>query len=129
MQTGGHTGEQMTMLSKEDDPLLKLEHATKFRRVVARANLLSQDRMDIQYATKEAARGMANPRQSHYEKRLRWAKYLLGRKRCVIKYAYQKNVYALSCFGISDFAGELETRESTSGGLMCIGDHAIKTWS
>ena len=72
---------------------------------------------------------MANPRQSHWEKLLRLAKYLLGRKRYVTKYAYQKNVYALNCFGDSDFAGEIETRKSTSGGLMCIGDHTIKTWS
>ena len=72
--------------------------------------------MDIQYATKEAARGMANPRQPNYEKLLRLAKYLLGRKSCVIKYAYQKNVYALNCFGDSDFAGDLETRKITSGG-------------
>ena len=83
-------GTKMSLLPEEDDPLLKPEHATKFRRVVARANFLAQDRMDIQYATKEAARGIANPRQSHYEKLLRLAKYLLGRKRYVIKYAYPK---------------------------------------
>ena len=44
----------MSLLPKEDDPILKPEFATKFRRVVARANCLSQDRMDIQYAVKEA---------------------------------------------------------------------------
>ena len=60
---------------------------------------------------------------------MRIAKYLLGRKRYVLKFGYQKQVYALNCFGDSDFAGEIETRKSTSGGLMCLGDHAIKTWS
>ena len=60
---------------------------------------------------------------------MRIAKYLLGRKRYVVKYGHQKQVYALNCSGDSDFAGDLETRKSTSGGMMCLGDHAIKTWS
>ena len=46
-----------------------------------------------------------------------------------MKYGYQKQAYALTCFGDSDCAGELETRKSTSGGLMCLGDHPIKTRS
>ena len=122
-------GIKSSLIPEEDDPVLKPEMATKFRRVVARGNFLCQDRMDIQYATKEVARGMAVPRQSHWEKLIRLAKYLLGKKRYVLKFGYQKQVYALNCFGDSDFAGEIDTRKSTSGGLMCLGDHPIKTWS
>ena len=73
-------GIKTSLIPEEDDPVLKPDHATKFRRVIARGNLLCQDRMDIQYATKEIARGMATPRQSHWEKWIRLAKYLLGRK-------------------------------------------------
>ena len=67
-------GIKASPLPEEDDAVLKPELATKFRRVVARANFLAQDRMDIQFATKEAARGMATPRQSHYDKLIRLAK-------------------------------------------------------
>ena len=122
-------GIKSSPLPEEEDVALKPEYATKFRRVVARANFLSQDRMDIQYAVKEAARGMAIPRQSDWDKLLRIAKYLVGRPRYVIKYAIQNHVYSLNCFGDSDFAGDVVTRKSTSGGIMCLGDHAIKTWS
>ena len=49
--------------------------------------------------------------------------------RYVIKYAKQEQVHAINCFGDSDFAGEVETRKSTSGGVMMMGDHPIKSWS
>ena len=60
-------GIKLSSVPEEDDPLLSPTEATTFRRIVARANFLSQDRMDIQYAVKEAARGMALPRQSHMD--------------------------------------------------------------
>ena len=54
----------------EDVPSWKLDteeeylegaQATKFRGVVARANYLSADRMDIQYAVKECCMGNGKP--------------------------------------------------------------------
>ena len=122
-------GVKMSSVPEEDDPLLSPAQATKFRRIVARANFLSQDRMDIQYAVKEAARGMALPRQSHWEKLLRLAKYLVGHMRYVTKFGRQEQVHAINAFGDSDFAGEVETRKSTSGGILMLGDHPIKSWS
>ena len=119
----------MSTLHEEDDPLLEHEYAHKFRRIIARANFLAQDRMDIQYSVKEAARGMAKPRQSHWDKLLRLAKYLKGHMRYVAKYAKQSGAYSINMYGDSDFAGNIETRKSTSGGIMCLGVHPIKTWS
>ena len=49
--------------------------------------------------------------------------------RYVIKYGKQEQVHAINCYGDSDFAGEVETRKSTSGGLMMLGDHPVKSWS
>ena len=46
-----------------------------------------------------------------------------------MKYGYQKQVYALHCFGGSDFARELDARIRESEGLMRLGDHRIKAWS
>ena len=120
-------GVKTSALPEEDDPLLDPMAATTFRRLIARANFIAQDRMDIQYAVKEAARGMANPRQSHHDKLVRIGKYLLGRPRYVIKFAAQKDVFSINCYGDSDFAGEQETRKSTSGGILCLGDHSIKS--
>lgn len=66
---------------KKEDLVLK---QTIFKRIIARASFRVQDRMDIQYAVKEAAKGMANPKQSDWDRLLRIAKYILGHKRYVI---------------------------------------------
>ena len=46
---------------EEEEEFLDSSQATKFRMVVARANYLSADRMDIQYATKECCMGYGKP--------------------------------------------------------------------
>ena len=122
-------GIKTSAIAEEDDPLLCPAVATKFRRVIARGNFLAQDRMDLQYAVKETARGMASPRQSHMDKLIRIAKYLVGHMRYVTKFSKQEQVHSLNCYGDSDFAGKVETRKSTSGGIMMLGDHPIKSWS
>ena len=83
--------------------------------------------MDLQYAVKETARGMASPRQSHMDKLIRIAKYLVGHMRYVTRFSKQEQVHSLNCYGDSDVAGEVETRKSTSGGIMMLGDHPIKS--
>ena len=40
---------------------LDAQKAPKFKQITARANYLSHDRLDIQYAVKELSRGMAKP--------------------------------------------------------------------
>ena len=122
-------GTKMVLKESDDDPHLDQSKATKFRQLIARCNFLCQDRPDIQYACKEAARGMANPKQSDWVKMLKIAKYLKGKPRYAITFKTQRDVYCINGFGDSDFAGEVDTRKSTSGGMTCLGDHVIKTWS
>lgn len=104
-------GVKMSSVSGEDDPLLSPSEATRFGQIIARANFLSQNKMDIQHAVKEAARGMALPRQSHMKKLLRIAKYLVGHMRYVTKFSRQEQVQSINCFRDSDFATEFETRK------------------
>ena len=122
-------GVKMFAVPEEDDPLLGPSGATIFRRIVARANFLSEDRMDIQTAVKEAARNIALPRQYHMDKLLIVAKYLVGHMRYVTKFSRREQVHAINSFGDLDFAGEVETRKRTSGGTLMLGDHPIKKWS
>ena len=63
-------------LAKEDIELPP-EVATEFRGLAARANYLSLDRVDIQYATKEICRDMAVPKASSMSEMKRLARYLL----------------------------------------------------
>ena len=47
---------------------LAKKDAHLFRPVAAKANYLAQDRMDIQYATKEVCRGMCAPVKGNIKK-------------------------------------------------------------
>ena len=104
--------------------------ATRFRATGARANFLAQDRPDMQYAAKEIYREMSKPKESSQEKLKRLARYLLEFPRLVWEYrewTIQPDNFKV--FGDSDWAGCVRTRKSTSGGVVTLGDVAIKSWS
>ena len=112
-----------------DDQPLWFDEARRFRQVVARCNFLSKDRCDLQYAVNECARGMSQPTTGNLERLKRIGRFLIGRPRYIIRFARQKHVFALNCFSDSDWAGDLATRTSTSGGVIALGDHCLKSWS
>ena len=112
----------------EDEPL-DGEWSTKFRRLIARANFLSIDRPDIQFAVKELSSGMAKPCMHHWNGIVRLGKFLKNKPRYIINYDYQQRGLLLNTFTDSDWAGELRTRKSTSGGMVCIGDHCVRSWA
>ncbi len=60
-------------LDENEEPLEE-GLVTKFRCLAARANFLSLDRGDIQYATKETCRGMAKPDVRHWKMMRRLAR-------------------------------------------------------
>ena len=47
----------------------------------------------------------------------------------IVNYDYQDEVKQLDGWVDSDYAGCRKTRKSTSGGLIMLGSHALKTWS
>ena len=67
---------------EEGDVLCGAE-AIKFRAIVARLNYMAMDRPDIQYATKEAAKRMANPRKPDWLLLKRVGRHLAGSHRLV----------------------------------------------
>ena len=105
------------------------EMASEFRTLAARANYLALDRPDIQFATKELCRGMANPTVGDKRKLKRLARYLIEMPRIVSKFAFQEEPHELTGFSDSDWAGCKKTSKSTSGGAIKSGSHCIKTWS
>ena len=107
----------------------KEKNVRKYRELVARANYLAQDRIDIQYATKEVCRGMCNPTKGDLKKLRRLGRYLKTNPRAVIQYAWQMNQIGLSSYSDSDFAGCRKTAKSTSGGVLMLGGHYLKSWS
>jgi len=113
----------------QDSPELEPASATQYRAVVARANYLSQDRSDIRQAVKELSRSMSCPCERDWTRLKRLGRYLTQHPRLVQNFRRQSATKFLDVWVDTDFAGCLKTRKSTSGGVITIGDHVIKSWS
>jgi hypothetical protein len=113
----------------DDEELISKEEATLYRGVVARGNYLTQDRSDIQFAVKELSRGMANPTKGDMRNLKRFGRYLIGKTRAITHMNYQGSMGIIDAWVDTDFAGCRKTRKSTSGGLLAIGGHVLKSWS
>ena len=103
---------------ESNDELISKVEAKRFRALAARANYLALDRPDIQYATEEVCRGMAEPTKGHLKKLRRLARYLLTNPRTVMRYDWQLTEDIIQGFTDSDWAGCRRTARSTSGGAM-----------
>ena len=101
---------------------------TRYRALLARANYLAADRIDLIYAAKEWCRFMSKPTDVAMGALKRLARYLRARPRLVFCFEFQK-VDGLEDYTDTDWAGCPRTRKSTSGGCIMIGSHLIKAWS
>ena len=99
-----------------------------FRALAARANYLAQDRIDVQFAAKEVCRYMSLPTDAAQAALKRLGRYLLGHKRVVYKYPFQR-ADCIEVYSDTDWSGCARTRRSTSGGCIMIGSHCLRTWS
>jgi hypothetical protein len=114
--------------AEEEKTPLEGEQGTMYRAIVARLNYLAQDRSDIAFAVKEACRGMSAPNSGHWNMLKRIGRYLVGRPRVTIDFVRQHRA-PLEVWTDTDYAGCHITRKSTSGGVLRIGKHLIKSWS
>ena len=105
------------------------EDAKKYRGVVARLNYIAPERVDMQFAVKEAARSMAKPKVKDWNALVRLGKYLKGRPRMILKYEWQASQGMITTYTDSDWAGCVVSAKSTSGGIVMAGKHTIKSYS
>ena len=110
------------------DVALGPEMITPFRGTAARANFLSADRIDLQFATKEVCRTMSAPTNLGWQAAKRIGRYLVGKPRLVYVYRKQE-LDAIDVYVDTDWAGCVKTRKSTSGGAIMLGRHCLKHWS
>ena len=110
------------------DTQLGPERHTAFRGLAARANYLSADRPDCQYAAKEICRWMSAPTELAMTALKRLGRYLIGKPRLVFRYPFQ-DAGTIECYSDTDWAGCPKTRKSTSGGVVLLGEHILKTYS
>ena len=114
---------------EEEPRYLDAEQATRYRGLVARANYVAQDRADIQFAVKELARSASSPTAESWAALKRLGRYLVSHPRAITKFDWQESMPGITVEADSDFAGCAATRKSTSGGVIRLGRHVIKTWS
>ena len=72
---------------------------------------------------------MSKTTEADWNKLIRMGRYLKGHKEVVHKFKYQKSVHEVQVWTDSDHAGCHRTRKSTSGGVIMLGHHMIKSWS
>ena len=110
---------------------LGAEECKSYRMLAARLNFMAQESPAIQYAAKEICRNMAPPESAHFARIKKLARFLLSVETSRWGYPWQEEQEAanLKVFTDSDGAGCLRTRRSTSGGLVMLGWHPLRTWS
>ena len=121
--------EEAPWQEEEGKEKLNPRESSLFRTFAARANYLAADRADIQFATKEICKGMAEPRRRDMSKLRRLARYLIAHPGVVLEYRFQDACLELDGFSDSDWARCRRTAKSTSGGCIMRGRHCIKTWA
>jgi len=72
---------------------------------------------------------MSAPRTSHLNGLTKIGKYLVGRPRLIVHFKWQETPSMITGYTDSDWAGCVATARSTSGGIVCLGSHVIKTYS
>ena len=71
---------------------------------------------------------MSSPTEASQGALKRLGRYLLGHKRVVYKYPFQR-ADCIDVYSDTDWSGCPRTRRSTSGGCIMIGKHCLLTWS
>ena len=98
--------------------LMRPADATRYRGIAARFNFLAQDRVDFQYACKEASRRMARPQVADWAILKRMGRYLIGCPRYVQRLPWQ------SCQ-----SGWTHTRTRTGLGARLHAEAPAEAWS
>ena len=118
-------------LDLKQDTLLNEKDKATYASCVGSGIYLAQDRPDIKFSVKELARRIREPRQCDYNNLKTLGRYLVGTKDCghITKISEDldtKKAIPLHSYCDSDWAGDVETRKSTSGSITFLAGTAIE---
>ena len=110
---------------------LTVEEGRAFRGLAARLSYMAQDNPALQFPAKEVCRAMANPTVKDFQKVKKVVRFAKGMGQVKFLYEWQSEQEAREITVIvdSDWAGCKETRKSTSGGVLKVGRHVVRTLS
>ena len=104
------------------------QDATLFRRAAARINYVALDRPDLSFSSRVAAGKMSQPLIGDDMLIKRAIRYLKGKPRVSLFYGFQEPPSDIIVMTDSDWANDIPTRRSTSGGVVLNGGHTIHWW-
>ena len=90
---------------------------------------MSQDSPELMYPAKEVSSEMANPIRGGWKRLKKVTRFVKSRRAVVWEFPWQDECLELEAYADSDWGGRRGSRKSTSGGLVMLGKHCIKTWS
>ena len=92
---------------------------------------MAQDNPMLQYAAKEVCRSMSSPSVNDFAKVKKLVRFMKGLGDVKFRYEWQSEEEAnkIVVYVDSDWAGCKKTRRSTTGGVLKVGRHALRTWS
>ena len=82
-----------------------MHEVKRYQALVARANYLSIDRPDIQFAVKKLATSMSNPTNCNWQELKRLGRYLKWKPRIIINYKWSYYRTEFIAYSDSDWAG------------------------
>ena len=103
------------------------EEVARFRSACMRLAFLAMDRPELQYPSKECARGIAGPTVRHFDLLKRAVQFLLHAPTCTWIFEQEKWPGLCRLFSDSDWAGCPVTKKSTSGLTVMFGKHCWYT--
>jgi hypothetical protein len=89
-------------------------------------NYLAQDRPDLAVAASLLSRSMAKPMVGDEVRLKRTLRYLKSHPTCRLEYKWQEAPTAITLLTDSDWAGDVQTRRSTSGVVIQMGRHLLQ---
>ena len=118
-----------TLQQEEQAVPLPIEEYTAFRMKLGKLLALSHDRADVQYAAMMLARHAATPTSLDIWRLKRVARYLVKFPKMPLIFAEAERPSHIVVWVDADWAGEQQTRRSTSGGVLQLGSSCLRSWA
>ncbi|CAK0903034.1 unnamed protein product, partial [Prorocentrum cordatum] len=112
-------------LTPEVEQELNEHEAAECRSACMRLGYLALDRPEVQFAAKECARGMQNPKERHFRLLKRAGRLLIRGRRAIWGWGRQRTPAVLDIYSDTDWAGCPITRRSASSVVVEHGQHLI----
>ncbi|CAE8734515.1 unnamed protein product [Polarella glacialis] len=123
MQQANSVGAPAWSLQEEQLPARELDptQASIYRSAVGVLQWLALVRPDLQYTSKELARGLCRPTTKDWARLRHAVRYCIGTADVVLNLEFDKDLPCeITVYCDSNFAGDVDTRKSTTGYLLLV---------